>query len=48
MDREFTDAVRELVDELNAHSASGLITQRALVLLNRVQQMLASIERRRG
>lgn len=45
MDPAFTEAVRELVNELNAHSASGLITQRALVLTNRVEQMLHGIER---
>ncbi len=38
---ELEMAVRELLDELNVHSAAGLITHRALVLMNRVEQILA-------
>lgn len=33
-------ATRELVEELNRHAASGLITREALVMINRVQQLL--------
>lgn len=39
-------ALRELLDELNAHAAAGLITHRALVLLNRVEQMTRALEGR--
>ncbi len=34
-------AMRELLAELNIHASAGLITHRALVLMNRVEQVLA-------
>ena len=45
MSPEFVAAVRDLIEELNANAASGLITLRALVLINVVQQHLSRIER---
>ena len=45
MNPAFIAAVSELIQELNANSASGLITLRALVLINIVQQHLSRIER---
>lgn len=42
----FLVAVRALVDELNAASASGLISRDALVLLGVVHRLLIEEERR--
>jgi len=38
-------ASRALLDELNAHAAAGLITRQALILMNRLQQVLSTLER---
>lgn len=45
LNEDFIKSVRELIDELNSHAASGLMTKRTLVLANVVQRMLGRIER---
>lgn len=39
MEQDFEKAVRTLVTELN-HEASGLISRKALIAMDRVQQLL--------
>lgn len=41
MSDDFITAVRELMEELNRNAASCIITHRALVLMNRVEQLLS-------
>lgn len=40
IDSELLKAMRALLAELNRTAASGLITHQALVLMNRVQQLM--------
>jgi hypothetical protein len=41
----YLSIARELIDELNANSAAGLITQRALPLISVLDQHTRKIER---
>ncbi|GLS18110.1 hypothetical protein GCM10007874_11260 [Labrys miyagiensis] len=43
MENPFITAVRDLVGELNRESASGLTTRKALIALDRVQQLLEAM-----
>lgn len=41
---EVIRTARALLDELNAHAASGLITRQALILMGQLQRALSRVE----